>query len=113
MLQWAADHGKDPGLKLLAELRLGRVLLSAGDAEGALKALDAKDSGGFEPLFQSVRGDAYMKLGKTEDARAAYQKALDGWTDELGDRSLLKMKLAALPGAPANAPTAATKASKP
>jgi predicted negative regulator of RcsB-dependent stress response len=109
-LQWAIDHAKDPGLKLLAQLRLGRVLLAAGDADGALKALDAKDTGGMDPLFQSVRGDAYAKLGKNDDARAAYQKALDGWTDELGDRSLLQMKLAALPGAPAKAPAAATKA---
>ena len=113
MLQWVVDHGKDPGLKLLAQLRLGRVLLAAGDADGALKALDAKDAGGFDPLFQSVRGDAYAKLGKNEDARAAYQKALDGWKDELGDSSMLKMKLAALPGAPAAAPAAATKAAKP
>jgi predicted negative regulator of RcsB-dependent stress response len=110
MLDWAIDHGKDEGLKLLAQLRLGRVKLASGDADGALKALDVKDAGGFAPLFDALRGDAYAKLGKTEEARAAYQKALDAWSDPLGDRSMLRMKLDSLPAAPAAAPAASTKA---
>jgi len=112
-LQWAMDHGKDDGLKLVARLRLARVKLAAGDAQGALGTLDVKETGGFAPLFDAVRGDADVKLGKSADARAAYQKALDAWTDELGDKSLLQMKLAALPAAPATAPAAATRTVKP
>lgn len=109
MLQWAMDHGRDDGLKMLARLRLARVQLSAGDAKTALATLGNDDPQGFAPLFEEVRGDADMKLSDTAAARAAYQKALDGWTDQLGDRSLLKMKLDALPAAAATAPAAATK----
>ncbi|HEY1991648.1 MAG TPA: tetratricopeptide repeat protein [Gammaproteobacteria bacterium] len=110
MLQWAMDHGHDGGLKTLARLRLARVQLSAGDAKTALATLGQDDPQGFAPLFDQVRGDADLKLGDSAGARSAYQKALDGWTDQLGDRSLLKMKLDSLPGAAAPAPAAASAA---
>jgi predicted negative regulator of RcsB-dependent stress response len=113
MLQWAMDHGVDPGLQLLARLRMGRVQLAAGDTKGALATLDAPDAGGFAPLFDELRGDASVKLGDTEKARAAYKKALDAWTDTLGDKSVLQMKLDSLPAAPAAAPASASKAAKP
>jgi len=114
LLQWAIDHGKDPGLQMLARLRLGRVQLAGGDAKAALATLDVPDAGAFAPLFDSVRGDAELKLGDAAAARAAYQKALDAWTDELGDRSLVKMKLDGLPGAATPAPAAVThKTGKP
>lgn len=95
-LNWVMEHSKDDGLKLLARLRLGRLKLSTGDAQGALETLGSKDAGGFAPLYAELRGDIYQKLGKTDEARAAYQQSLDAWTDELGDRSLVKMKLDAL-----------------
>jgi predicted negative regulator of RcsB-dependent stress response len=37
-----------------------------------------------------------VKLGNADEARAAYKQALDTWTDALGDRSLVQMKLDAL-----------------
>jgi predicted negative regulator of RcsB-dependent stress response len=110
MLQWAVDHGQDPGLQMLARLRLARVQLAAGDAKSALASLDTPDAGGFAPLFDALRGDVEMKLGDAAQARDAYKKALDAWNDELGDKSLLQMKLDSLPAAPAAAPASATKA---
>lgn len=104
MLEWAIKNSKDDGLKLLARLRLARIKLAMGDAQGALDTLKGvDDSGGFTPLYAVVRGDAYAKLGKADDARTAYQQALAGWNDSLGDRSLIEMKLNSLP----------TKAQKP
>lgn len=110
LLQWAVDHGKDPGLQVLARLRLARVQLTGGDAKTALATLDTPDAGGFAPLFDALRGDAEMKLGDTAQARAAYKQALDAWSDDLGDKSLVQMKLDSLPAAPAAAPAPATKA---
>lgn len=114
-LQWAVDHGKDEGLKLLARLRLARLKLGDGDAQGALDTLNGADAGGFGPMYSELRGDAYLKLGKPDDARKAYQAALDGWDEkQLGDNSALKLKLDNLPaGAAAAAPAPATKAAKP
>jgi len=97
MLDWVIKNGKDDGLKLLARLRLARVKLGMNDAQGALDTLNGADAGGFAPLYADVRGDAYAKLGKNEDARAAYQQALQAWSDNLGDRSLIEMKLNSLP----------------
>ena len=115
-LQWVIQHSGDEGLKLLARLRLARLKLGANDPQAALDMLDgAQDASGFAPLYDALRGDAYAKLGKNDAARAAYQKALSAWTDTLGDRSLVQMKLDGLPtaAAPNRAPVAATKASKP
>ena len=96
-LEWVIKNAKDDGLKLLARLRLARVKLSLDDAQGALDALNGADAGGFAPLYDDLRGDADAKLGKNDEARAAYQKALEGWSDNLGDRSLVEMKLNSLP----------------
>ncbi|HEV2110058.1 MAG TPA: tetratricopeptide repeat protein [Gammaproteobacteria bacterium] len=97
MLDWVIKNSKDDGLKLLARLRLARVKLATNDAQGALDTLNGADAGGFAPLYATVRGDAYAKLGKNEEARAAYQQALQAWSDNLGDRSLIEMKLNSLP----------------
>lgn len=110
LLQWAVDHGRDPGLQMLARLRLGQVQFAAGDAKGALATLDTPDAGGFAPLFDALRGDIEVKLGDDGKARDAYKQALAAWTDDLGDKSLVQMKLDSLPAASAAAPAPATKA---
>ncbi|HET7650117.1 MAG TPA: tetratricopeptide repeat protein [Gammaproteobacteria bacterium] len=98
MLTWAIQHSKDQNLVLLAKLRLARVKLAVGDAQAALAALNVTDAGGFAALYDDVRGDAYVKLGDTDKARAAYQQALAKWTDDMGDKSLIQMKLNNLAG---------------
>lgn len=93
MLNWVVAHSKDQGLVLLAKLRLARVQLNVGDPEAALKTLDTKDAGGFTALYDEVRGDAYVALGDQDKARTAYSEALAKWNDQMGDKSLIQMKL--------------------
>jgi predicted negative regulator of RcsB-dependent stress response len=114
LLQWAMEHGKDPGLQLLARLRLGRAQLAAGDAKSALSTLKTPDVNGFTPLFDELRGDAEAKLGDNDQARAAYKQALAEWSEELGDSSMVQMKLDSLPAPASTTPAATTaKAVKP
>ncbi|MGH8369429.1 MAG: YfgM family protein [Gammaproteobacteria bacterium] len=104
MLDWISQHSKDQDLILLAKLRLARIKLAVGDPQAALDALTVKDAGGFAALYADVRGDAYVKLGDTGKARAAYDQALTKWSDEMGDKSLIQMKLDNL-AAPSTAKT--------
>ena len=106
MLTWVIKNSKDEGLKLLANLRLARVKLMVGDPQAALNVLASVRPGSFTPLYAELSGDAYVKLGETDKARDAYQQALDHWNVDMGDKSLVKMKLDNLPVAPA---TTATK----
>ncbi|MHB8425611.1 MAG: YfgM family protein [Gammaproteobacteria bacterium] len=110
MLDWVISNSKDNGLRLLARLRLARVKLAVDDPQAALTALAGVKPGGFAALYNVVRGDAYMQLGKLNQARNAYRQALNQWTPGMGDKSLVQMKLDDLNQAPAAAATQAPAA---
>lgn len=109
MLNWVIQHSKDQNLVLLAKLRLARVKLAVGDAQAALDVLTVKDEGGFAALYADVRGDAYAKLGNIQKARAAYGEALAEWSDDMGDKSLIQMKLNSLAATITDKPAAGAK----
>ena len=102
-LGWAQQHAGVDGLKSLAGLRLARVKLAEGDADGALKLLDATPKGDYAGLAAEVRGDALAKLGRADAARTAYQDALSSLDPTAPGRSLVQMKLDDLAAAPAQA----------
>lgn len=100
-LRWAAANARDAEVKQLAQLRLARVLLASGDGAAALAALDALGhAGAFEGQAQEVRGDVLRVLGRTAEARTAYQAALAVEGEKLVDRDLVELKLADLGPAP-------------
>ncbi|MGD8378533.1 MAG: tetratricopeptide repeat protein [Gammaproteobacteria bacterium] len=105
-LKWVIAQGDDDGLKLIARLRLARLQLDAGKPAEAATTLEQAKAGGFAPLFDEVRGDAYAAQGNKDKAREAYQAALDESENGLGNRSVLEMKLHDL--AVAGASTAST-----
>ena len=93
-LRWAMDHGKQDAVKALARLRLARVLTAqdkAGDALTLLESEPLPDS--FATLVDEIRGDAYVALGKVEQAREAYDRALAGIE---GEAEFLRLKRADL-----------------
>ncbi|MGH8529001.1 MAG: YfgM family protein [Nevskiales bacterium] len=105
-LSWAADKATDPGVRQLARLRLARLLWAQNQPEQALKTLSADPDVAFNALFAELRGDILLGQGKRDEARAAYEKALesrknrateDGAATEKGpDTSSLERKLADL-----------------
>ena len=92
-LQWARAHAVEPALKALVELRLAQVELARGNGAAALAMLDQIPAGSYQGLAQELRGDVLVKLGRSDDARKAYQTALSTLGGDAPQRGALKMKL--------------------
>jgi predicted negative regulator of RcsB-dependent stress response len=92
-LGWAQEHAGVGSLKSLAALRLARVKLAQGDADGAVKLVDGVPKDEYSSLGGEIRGDAFAKLGRADDARAAYQDALSHLDAQASNRSFVQMKL--------------------
>lgn len=99
-LQWVIHHASDVSLQRLARVRLARVQIANKKPQAALQTLAEGKADGFKPIYAQVRGDAYRALDKPARAHAAYTAALAAHTDDMGDTSLLKMKLQATAAVP-------------
>lgn len=100
-------------IKHIGRLRLARILLYQGKAEEVVDLLARQDSQAFAALTSELLGDAYVALGRIEDAGDAYREALsDASPAPTIDRNLVQMKLADLPepGVSADLPAAADAA---
>jgi predicted negative regulator of RcsB-dependent stress response len=106
-LQWAVSHSQQPALKSLFTLRLARVLIAQDQAQQALTELGGVPSSDYGALSAELRGDALLKLGKSDEARSAYQQAMAKLDkDDAPARHALQMKLDNLTQ-PKTAPTGA------
>lgn len=76
-LAWAAEHAKDAGLRDLARLRLGVVLLDAKSYDEALKQISIEPSAPFAARYAELRGDILAAQSKPGEAAAAYALALE------------------------------------
>lgn len=97
-LMWVQQHGKTVEFKSLAKIRLAGILLDEKSYDEALKLL----SGDFPPeLLSSVadrKGDILVAQNKIEEARSAYQLAIDKGTDKNPDHQFIQLKLDAIGG---------------
>ena len=74
-LIWVADNGKD-ALRGVARLRLAGIQMDQEDYDAALKTLSETPPAGFAARYDAARGDVYVALGKSTEARASYDAAL-------------------------------------
>lgn len=96
-LRGAVAASKDPSLTRLAALRLARVLVANGDFAGAQTVIDQHGGpGAFAADFAGLRGDIAAAQGRTADARAAWQAAIDGGA---ALARIIELKMAELPPA--------------
>lgn len=98
-LQWVIDHGGENGLKDVARLRLASLLLDEKNYADALMLLDARHPASFDGLYYDLRGDVLSAQGKIEEAKKAYQSAIDKIDAGSMYRNLVQMKRDALAGA--------------
>lgn len=92
-LEWAESHAADPALKSLTLLRIAQVELARDNGKAALSTLDRVPADSYKGLAQELRGDVLVKLGRSDDARKAYQTALSALSEEAPQRGALQMKL--------------------
>ncbi|MBI4192201.1 MAG: tetratricopeptide repeat protein [Betaproteobacteria bacterium] len=97
-LQWVVDNGKDDETRDIARLRLAAVLLDEKKFDEALRLLETKHADTLSALYADLKGDVLMAQGKAQDARGAYQLALDKSEAKSAYRALIQIKLDALGG---------------
>lgn len=91
-LQWVIDHARQQDLKHVARLRIAKVLTAQGKDDDALALLNSVDPGTFKPAYRELEGDIYVKQGKKDLARSAYESALAAMPQGV-DQKYLRMKV--------------------
>jgi len=74
-LQPVLDKPADKTLEELARQRLARILAAQDKAEQALELLQGEAAEAFGASREELRGDLLVKLGRPDEAHAAYTKA--------------------------------------
>jgi predicted negative regulator of RcsB-dependent stress response len=92
-LQWTVDHARDEDIVAAARLRLAGLLLDDKKYDEALELLKAAHPEAFNGLFSDLEGDVLVAQGKTAEARAAYQQALEKLPAEGSYRAMVQVKL--------------------
>jgi len=109
-LRGMLDDGDDE-MQLVARLRLSKVLLYQNKPEDVVELLQERSDSGFVARFSETLGDAYVALGRHEDAADAYAVALsDDQRMPTTDQALLQWKIIDLPDASADSSSEETSA---
>ncbi len=106
VLRRLAGSTNDEGIRNIAKLRLGRVLLQLEDYEGALQAATYSSDDAYAPSFADLRGDIAYARGDIEAARTAYEQALTAEPQSFPESGYVQVKLDSLPVAAATAANA-------
>ncbi|VAX06310.1 hypothetical protein MNBD_GAMMA25-1798 [hydrothermal vent metagenome] len=96
-LRWVIDNAKQDGMKHIARLRLVRVLAAEKKFDEGLALTNIAGQGSYTSLYSEIRGDILLLQNQSEQARSAYQQALDTIAENDQRRILLEMKLNDLP----------------
>jgi len=88
----------------VARLRLARVMDAQGDRPGALALLEGEAPAGFEGAWAELRGDLLLAMDQPEQARLAYEEALQHQSGQFGAGGMIQLKIDATgPGLPEDA----------
>jgi predicted negative regulator of RcsB-dependent stress response len=102
-LQWVIGNGLDDEYKAIAKIRMAGVLLDEKAYDEALKLLSGDFPAQFAGVVADRKGDILVAQNKIDEARTAYQLALDKMDQKNPGRQLIQLKLDAIGGTPAKA----------
>lgn len=103
-LKSVMDSAKDEEVRLVARVRLGRVLAAQGKFDEALGVLKFAEAGVFEPRFADARGDVLLAKGDRDGALKEYLAARAAEENGRVDSELLDLKIRDLGGTPPQSP---------
>ena len=89
-LQWVVDNAELDSVATVARVRLARVRAALGDTDAGLKVLPTSYPSSFTALIEEARGDLHVAAGNNDEARSAYQAAMDA--GQAVDGNTLRMK---------------------
>ncbi|MBA2351334.1 MAG: YfgM family protein [Burkholderiales bacterium] len=92
-LRWVIAEASETAAQDAARLRLAGIYLDKKDYEQALQLLQEKHGAAFNALYADRRGDVLVAQGKIDEARAAYQQALEQGDAQSNYRNLIQLKL--------------------
>ena len=100
-LEWVLAAADEEALRALVKLRLAAVEQARDNSDRALELLAEPYPDAFAPLYLELKGDIFAARGDSDDARAAFQGALDLISpNEARSRALLELKLNDVMSAP-------------
>lgn len=100
-LEWAANNGYDEEYQAIAKIRLAAVYLDEKSYDKGLNILSGTFPPGFKAVVADRKGDILVAQNKVEEARSAYQDALEHMDQKNPGRQLIELKLDAIGGASA------------
>ncbi len=104
-LRWVLDNSSSDNVEALANLRLAMVLYAEEKYADALQLVKAAPDDSFTSRYAEVRGDILLAQGNSEDAKTAYQLALDNLLQSQGSRrDMIQMKITDIDSSLAAAP---------
>ena len=103
-LKTVMDTAPDDELKLIARIRLARVLAAQGKYDDALAALKIEEPGEFARRFADARGDVLLAKGDRDGALREYLAARTGSDNGAVDNEVLDLKIRDLGGTPPKSP---------
>ena len=90
-LQWVISNGKAQNLLHISRIRLATLLSAQDKNEEALKVLNV-EKGSFTASYLEVKGDILVALKRINEARAAYDQALEAYAVIGANAQILRVK---------------------
>ncbi len=89
--QWVIANSNMQNLQHISRIRLARLMSVQGKNEQALKIIDV-EQGSFKAAYLEVKGDILVLLKRTDEARSAYDQALQAYAAIGANAQILKVK---------------------